>query len=190
MNALLKNKNVSIYTNPGVQLIVQNQHDQWYIWNMLLIKIPISIQLVAFTIKSSFLDTNINSANYEFRLTMEIISCVIAIYFLITELYTTLVAYCRGFTKAQEIYNQIGFIILSLISPILILFTQFLGMFFIYEDNENGDKVMKSYRSYTIYWNLTAWTVFFLWLKFINTMSSISFMSAAISMVKISFVKM
>ena len=98
----------------------------------------------------------------------EFISAVLAFYFLCIEMVTV-----KGvnWNEFKESYMELG---LNFLSPILILATQFLSFFIpegAIENSEDG------------YWELLAWTSFFLWFRFLLMLRSVRNLSPAVSMV-------
>ena len=106
----------------------------------------------------------------------ESISAVLALYFLIIEIIAA-----SGFDCKEELtYDEWFEVGLNFVSPLTILFTQFIALGLPEEDFET----MKDY-----YWELLAYTSFFLWFRFMLMLRSVSSMSPAVSMVMRSLVE-
>ena len=122
-----------------------------------------------FSINSNFLQPSREAVPEEVLWIFESISAVLALYFLIIEIVTA-----KGVCKhklSDDEWFELG---LNFISPITILIAQFIALCLPKEDFET----MKDW-----YWEVLAWTSFFLWFRFLLMLRSVPSMSPAVSMV-------
>ena len=142
---------------------------KWKRFNTVVLIIPMSIQLVVYSILSCVFRPNEKNVDENLIFVFELASAVIALYFLIIE---TMVTY--GLFKTGVKMAGTGELILNFLSPTLILVTQFVAIFLNSEDYPAAQ---------AYYWEVLAWTSFFLWYRFLLMLRSVRWMSPAISMV-------
>ena len=126
------------------------------------------IQIIVFSINSCVFQPQYDNVPNGVIYLFEVISAILAFYFLLIEIVTSRGVSISSFTNG--IY-EIG---LNFLSPILILLTQIMRHIL----SENKFQNVKTY-----YWELLAWTSFFLWLRFLLMLRSVPSMSPAVSMV-------
>mmetsp|Transcript_35249 Transcript_35249/g.46413 ORF Transcript_35249/g.46413 Transcript_35249/m.46413 type:complete len:312 (+) Transcript_35249:484-1419(+) len=178
MEALQKNEDIGVYANPSVQILIVNQWNQWQATNFWMIMMPMVLQLFVFTILTCFCMVNKRNVDKTLMPTLEYVSAVLALYFLLIELIKT-VGFFRS-SQASSITGKVIFeISIELASPILILIVQINAKF-----NLDVDKTSDEF------WELVAWTSFVTWLRFIFMLRSNEYLSPTISMIMKSFYDM
>ena len=94
MQALQINKDISIFQNQSIQIIVVNQWKLWWWRNFSMIMMPMITQLIIFTIYTCFILVNKKNANSTLIVVLEWVSLALAAYFLILEVIK-MVGFCR-----------------------------------------------------------------------------------------------
>ena len=158
---------MEIYSNKGIQLIVENQWRRWKTYNTMIIMLPMCVQLFVYTVNSCFFQPQADNVPEYLMYGFEVISAGLAGYFLFMEIITA-----KGVSRVEleESWKELA---LNFLSPILILTCQFISIFV---QNKNKDA-----RKW--YWELLAWTSFCLWFRFLLMLRCVRRMSPAVSMV-------
>lgn len=148
----------------------------WYRRTMWLILLPISLQIVVFTVWSCIFMPNDDLIPESTAAILELISFCLAAYFIIIE------SVCLyGIINNKSDFSLQGSLmetVLGFLSPVLILVCQGFAYF-------NTSNLHEPDQFW--FWELVAWTAFCLWIRFVLMLRSVEYLSAPIKMVLISF---
>ena len=177
MEALQVQKNPSLYDKTGIQLLVRNHWKFWRKRNYMFIILPWVLQLIVFTLWSSILLPNKANADEGFRFALELISLVIASYFLVVRLVSLF-----SLRSIDLFFEDVAGITINIISPTLIIACQVQHWKAHFEASEDAKNAIDEGL-----WELMAWTSFIMWFNFLIALRSIEIFSPVISMILNSF---
>ena len=182
MKSLQNNREISVYSNPAVQLIVMHQWETyWKRKSFCFILAPLILQVIVFTIWSCSYLPNKERADRNLGNVLEISSFCLALYFVIIETCSSAAAFFSKDEKKSTYRQSSVEFLLSFASPGMILACQAISYF---SESKLTEEPM------FWYWEFVAWTAFILWVRMGLMLRSTKTLSQTIAMIQISANKM